>query len=338
MAALAILAACGKKTETPATPETESIPVRTVVVGQESLVIPIHASGLVRSLQEARPAFKTGGVIKRIFAEEGDAVLKGQLLATLNLTEINSQVTQAREAVDKARRHLQRVRNLFADSVATLEQVQNATTGLRMAEEGLTIATFNQHYSEVRAPIDGKVIRKLMSEGEVAGPGMPVFYIQGNNKEDWVVKAGLSDRDWARLKIGDPAQVTLDAFPGQVFPAKVHELAEVINPQSGTFDVELKLLTKPARLATGLVASVDISPASEGTFAIIPLDALVESNGREATVFVLQPDQTVKRTAIAIGHLQGNKVAITRGLKPGAVVVTDGAPYLENGSKVSVVN
>ena len=337
---LLILAACGKKDHSaeankPA-PDT-SIPVKVVDVSSEVISVPVQVSGIVSASNEARPAFKTGGIIARILVEEGAFVRQGQLLATLNLTEINAQVQQANEAVSKSKRDLTRAKNLYADSVATLEQVQDATTGLSVAEQNLQIARYNQSYSEIRSPISGKVVKKLMNQGEVVGPGTPVFYILGSAQADWVVKSGLVDRDWARLKLGDRAEVRLDAYPNRNFAAKVSQLADVGNPQSGTFDAEFAFTGTMPRLAVGLIASLNIYPKEDGAHPIVPIDALVESSGTKAIVYVLQSDNTVKRTEVSIGQIFENKAIIAAGLTAGSQVVTSGAPYLEDGSKVKVI-
>ena len=337
---LLILAACGKKdhsTETNKPAPDTSIPVKVVDVSSEVISVPVQVSGIVSASNEARPAFKTGGIIARILVEEGAFVRQGQLLATLNLTEINAQVQQANEAVGKSKRDLTRAKNLYADSVATLEQVQDATTGLSVAEQNLQIARYNQSYSEIRSPISGKVVKKLMNQGEVVGPGTPVFYILGSAQADWVVKSGLVDRDWARLRLGDRAEVRLDAYPNRNFAAKVSQLADVGNPQSSTFDAEFAFTGTMPRLAVGLIASLNIYPKEDGVHPIVPIDALVESSGTKAFVYVLQSDNTVKRTEVSIGQIFENKAIIAAGLTAGSQVVTSGAPYLEDGSKVKVI-
>lgn len=337
---LLILAACGKKDHSEGnktTPDT-SIPVKVVEVSSEKISVPVQVSGIVSASNEARPAFKTGGIIARILVEEGAYVKQGQLLATLNLTEINAQVQQANEAVAKSKRDLDRAKNLYADSVATLEQVQDATTGLSVAEQSLQIARYNQSYSEIRSPISGKVVKKLMNQGEVVGPGTPVLYILSGAQADWVVKSGLVDRDWARLKLGDRAEVRLDAYPNRTFMAKVSQLADIGNPQSGTFDAEFAFSGTMPRLAVGLIASLNIFPKDEGNHPIVPIDALVESDGNTAVVYVLQADNRVKRTPVTLGQIFENKAIIAAGLQAGSQVVTSGAPYLEDGSKVKVIH
>ena len=95
----------------------------------------ISAIAAVINGAEAKPSFKTGGVIAKTMVSEGQNVKKGQLLARLNLAEIDAQLSQANEAANKAERDLTRARRLLADSVATLEQVQNASTALEVAKK-----------------------------------------------------------------------------------------------------------------------------------------------------------------------------------------------------------
>lgn len=336
--ALFIAACSDKPGESPDTPAGTSaaIFVKTAAVERTQVSPPILASGMVATSSEARVSFKTGGVIKRAFVEEGAMVAKGQLLATLDLTEIDAQVRQAKEGLAKAKRDLERAQNLHRDSIATYEQVQNAGTAVDVATQNVQIAEFNRQFSEIRAPFHGKVVRQLLFEGEVTGPGMPVYYLMGAGAQDWILQVGLSDRDWARLQLGDQAKVTLDAYPGDTLPATVSQLAVVANPQSGTFDAELRLQPKGKRLAAGLVASVIIQPKNGHTYSLIPIEALVESNGKQAFVYTPDPKGHARRIPVQIGFLFGEKVAVTRGLEGVDAVITAGAPYLREGQAISI--
>jgi RND family efflux transporter MFP subunit len=210
--------ACGKKkTDKKTIADNETVAVKLVDVSNANSTEPIKASGLISSLHEARLSFKTGGIIEKIFVKEGQNIAKGQLLATLNLTEINAQVSQAQENVSKIERDLKRVNALYRDSVATLEQVQNLTTALSVAKQSLQIAQYNQGYSKIYAPTNGVVVKKMMNEGELASSGSPVFFVNAAGANDWVVKVGIADKDWTRLKLGDKAEISLDAFPDVKF-------------------------------------------------------------------------------------------------------------------------
>jgi RND family efflux transporter MFP subunit len=311
----------------------ESGVVKTVPVERYAESAHITALGIVLSESEAKPSFKTGGVISKTFVKEGDIVRKGQLLATLLMDEIDAQVLQAEEGLIKAERDRNRVSNLYADSVATLEQYQNATTGYEMARRNADIARFNRAYSEVRSPISGKIVKQIMRTGEVTGPGTPVFAIIGIGSQDWVIKAGLVDRDWARVKVRDKVRITMDAYPGKIFDGYISDKSSVGGSASGTFDVEIKLTNQPATMAAGLTANISISTADNETYDIIPIEALVKTNGNSAYAFSTENGKA-RKIRLTIARLLGDKVAISHGLEGVKAVVTTGAMYLEDGDTV----
>lgn len=329
---------CGTKADKPAqqaAPEEAVVPVKLTrvesVVRAESVV----ASGLVSSAEEARLSFKIGGILNKTFVEEGQTVRKGQLLATLDLTEIAAQVQQAQLAAEKSDRDLARVKALYADTAATLEQVQNVTTGRNVAQQALTIARFNQSYAQVRATVDGTVTRKLVNEGELVNPGSPVYIVSGNRQNDWIVRVGVSDKDWARLKLGNRAVVTLDAYPGQTFTGTVSELAQAADPLNKLYEVEVRLNPNGAKLAPGLFAKVTLQPAQTRSYAVVPVEAIVEGNGKEGFVYTLTDDRKhVRKVPVQIGFLDGSKVLLSNGLTGTAEVVSAGSAYLTEQSIV----
>lgn len=325
---------CNKKVkETTSNNTQEVIPVKIALAQKITTTDNIQASGFISSASEARLSFKTGGIIKNILVKEGEHVKKGQVLATLNLTEIAALTEQAKQAYEKAERDFKRAENLYKDSVATLEQMQNATTGLKIAKEQYDVALFNKSYSEIKAPEDGRIIKKLMNEGEIISPGMPVFFMNIAGKNDWLIKAGIADKDWAKLKIGDKATAVIDAYSETVFNAEVSQLAQAPDPLSGLYAVELKIQSNNMPLATGLFTKVSIKPSQHATYVSIPVDAVIEGNGNEAFVYTLQGSTAVKKP-VKIGFISNGKVMLHSGIDHNTQVITDGSAYLKNGTSV----
>jgi RND family efflux transporter MFP subunit len=191
----------------------------------------VVGSGVLASKKEAKLSFKNGGIVAALRADEGQDVRKGQVLAVLDLTEIDAQVAQARNNFEKAQRDRDRVQRLYADSAATLEQMQNATTGFEVASAAFTAARFNREHSVIVAPENGRILRRQVEEGELINPGSSVFLFAGGGAgEGWVVRTGIADRDMVKLKIGDRAKMTFDAYPGVSFPAVVTEIAAAADP------------------------------------------------------------------------------------------------------------
>jgi len=318
---------------------TVAAPVRTVRVAAvtgAALDNALHAAGLLTPKDEARLSFKVGGLVESIQVEEGQTVKAGQVLAVLKPAEIMASLEQARQATAKARRDLDRGRALLADGVATEEQVQDLTTAFKVAGAAQSGAEFNASHARIVAAVDGVVLRKLAEPNESVQAGQTVVVLGGANR-GWIVRVGLADRDVVRVRVGDSARIEFDAWPGRAFNGRVGNIASAADAGTGTFMVELQLDAGGARFVQGLVAKVALSPETTASGNVIPVQALLEANDKEAGVFVLDPAaRTVRRVNIQIGRMSEGQIEVTDGLERGALVVTDGAAFLENGESVRV--
>jgi membrane fusion protein, multidrug efflux system len=336
-------AACNKsdtKKVSSTPPPDDRVAVRTVPVVQRGASPTVTAAGVLTSDGEQRLSFKIGGIVRKIFVAEGQDVKAGQLLAVLDKTEIDASVAQAQQGLQKAERDLERVNALYRDSSATLELLQNATTARDVAKELVRVAQFNQQYAEIRATRSGRIIKKIMNEGEIIGPGMPVLVLFAANATDWVVRCNVSDRDWASLRIGQVAELTFDAFPNETIAGKVSELAPAADPGNGLYTIEISVTPQGRRFAPGLFAQATIRSSGNGQaqLATLPIEAIVEGDGRAAFVYAVQPDgASVRKVPVTIAYLDGRQVFIANGLQGVNQVVTAGAPYLTEQKKVQIV-
>ena len=314
------------------------VPVRINAVEYVKMAKAIHTYGRVSSTKEMKLSFKIGGIIQKIFVDEGQSVSRNQLLAQLNLAEIDSQVSQAKSGFEKAQRDLERIENLYKEKAVTLEQYQNVQTAFQIAQSRLKAAEFNFTHSKIRAPSRGRILKRLVEENELIGAGMPVFFFATTEK-DWIVRVGISDSDLVRVKTGDPATVTFDAYPGEEFPAEISQIVESADAHTGTYELELKVETGKKRLVSGFVADVIITPTEKQDYSIIPVEALIEAEGQRGYVFTVDAgSQRAKRIPVTIGFLFDDKVAIISGLENIPMIVTDGAPYLNEGSEIRILN
>ncbi len=325
-----------KQEKTPEQDEVQ-IPVQLTEVKTSERTEPVHVAGTVASLEEARLSFKTGGIIQKILFREGQQVRKGQLLATLDLTEIKAQVSQARLSWEKAERDMNRIQKMLDDTAATLEQFQNSKTGFEVARQNLDMAEFNLAHSRILSPIDGVVTRKVMNEGEMTGPGSVVLIVNANRRSDWVVHVGVSDRDWARLTTGNRANVQLDAYPDQVFEGQVSQMAQSADPATRLYEIEIKLLNPAVRMASGMFAKAELLPSISKNYKVIPVEALIEGHGKEGFVFIDQQGKARKK-AVTIGYLDGDHVLISKGLDSIDAVITAGSAFLTDGASIQVSN
>jgi RND family efflux transporter MFP subunit len=315
--------------------KVEDVKVRVVPVVIQEISLPVKSGGVVTTSEEVKLSFKTGGIVARTYFKEGDPVKKGQLMAILNLSEINSQVNQAKNGFEKAQRDYNRAKNLFADSVATLEQMQNAETALNVSKSVLDMVNFNLSHSRIVAPKTGVILKQLVKENELVAPGYPVYAL-GVSGKSWIIRTALSDRDIVKINVGDSAKVTIDAWPDQPFSAIVSQIDEASNPMTGTYEIELKLGETKNRLASGFIANIEIFPGKKVSYYLIPMASVVEADGRTGYVYEVTSVGLAKKVKVNIATLYGTQAAISGGLENVKEVVTEGAAYITDGTPVAI--
>ena len=331
-----LIAFSGCRPKTAPVKTDEAVKVRTTKIRTGEISLPIHSTGILSSDQEMKLSFKTGGIIAKIPVREGDKVKKGTLLASLNLSEINAQVNQARNGFEKAKRDFTRAGNLYRDSVATLEQYQNATTALSVARSNLEIAQYNLSHSTIIAPDNGIILKQLYKTNEMVGSGYPVFLF-GSTGKNWKIKAGFPDKDIVKINQGDSARVILDAWPGVNFRGVVTQVAEMSAPLTGTYEAEISVKDAGYRFASGFVAGVDVYPSKAESFLTVPVQSLIEADGRSAYVFIVTSEGRAKKMKVDIQTLIGTSAAVTGIGDSIAEIVSEGAAYLRDGVRVNVV-
>ena len=332
LAGLVILAACGDSG--PKEAAEPVVAIETIKITDTIIVIEVRTAGKLASKSESKLSFKTGGIIQKIMVDEGQSVRKDQLLAQLNLEEINSRVSQAELALKKAERDYGRAGNLYRDSVATLEQFENAGTALEIARSNASIANFNLQYSTIRAPAYGKILKRIAESNEIIAPGHPVFLFASTGS-DWVVRANLTDRDIVRVRMRDSAHVRFDAYPGEIFTGVISEIGTSADPYTGTYEVEVRMTRRPEKLVSGFIAKVDIYPEALEKHVVIPVESLIYGTGLTAYVLVMK-DQQPERRKILIRAVTDQGIVVGEGLTPGEEIVVEGAEYIKPGSRIQV--
>jgi RND family efflux transporter MFP subunit len=311
------------------------VPVEVVSLALSTEIIPIEAGGTIGAKEEAKLSFKIGGIIDQVSAREGQYVRRGTVVARLKTTEVDAQVMKARQAKDKLQRDLERVKKLYAEEAATLEQVEGLTTALEIASSDLEIAGFNQTYAKITAPVSGRIVKRFAERGELIGPGSPVFLMIGEGSGSYVLRVGVADRDVLTLVMGDRAEVRLDAYEGAIVPATITQIAAAADPRTGTFEVELTLDGKGKILKSGFIGRASIFPSRQPAHYRLPLDALVEGKGRNVRIFYPDAEGRAAARMVRFSHLLDDDFVVPeRELTGVREVITKGAAYLTEGASI----
>ena len=338
IALIMALGACSSSDRDSGLPADDTvIPVRVQPLVATDTAGTVTATGTFTTDDETALAFRSGGIIQQLRVKEGESFRKGQLLAAVEATEINTALEQARLGQEKAERDYRRARQLYADSVATLEQLEHAKTAFDAAKQDVQRASYVAGHTAITAPFDGYVLQRPANVGQVVGPGTPVLVVASHAKGGWLLKVGVSDRQWSAIQLGNSAMVTTDVLPGTGLRAEVARKSEGVNPQSGVFNVYLKLMDAPSpALASGLFGRATIRLAQTSGVWLIPFDALMDGDGKKAYVFVTADGKTARRVEVEVSGIQKGHAVVTAGLENGGSLIVSGSPYLRDGSLITI--
>ncbi len=328
--ALSIGSCSVKKTEKETGAEMENPSVTTASITSVSYYDKIRTSGYLAYNNEYKLSFKTGGIVESVFVKEGQVVKTGTVMATLKPEEIEAKVSQAEIAVDKARRDHKRVEALYADSVATKEQLQNAESQLRNAEMDLQTAMFNYKQSKIIAPANGVVQKVEIDANEVVGPGNPAIVFGAENM-GMVLVANVSDADVVKIAVGDTASLEFDPYPGTTFHGEIFEIAGMATPATGTYEVKILVKDTGRKLLPGFIGSAIIQSSINNIWYRLPVEALVSANNNAGVIYTLENGVALQKD-IKIERILDDAILVTGDITDGKNVIVSGQHRLSGKS------
>lgn len=339
LVSLLFIWSCEKKTSTKETSAVNDVlVVRIVQPSYQNQTSQVTATGKIVSDAELKLAFKTGGYIQRVFVQEGQEIRAGQLLAELDLSEIQAQVQQAKSALTKAERDYLRAKKLGDEQAILPYTVQDAQTALEVSKEQLKVAEFNQKWSRIYAPKSGRIIRQLAQEGELITPFSPVF-LMSTGEDTFFLRAGITDKELVSVRMGQAATIQLDAYPNESFDGNITQLGAIAHPATGLFDIEIKLKNNSKLIRSGFIGQAILQSTTATDGLVIPIETLVGANQNDGFVFVYDTTtQKVRKTAVQIGSINGQMVQLKGGIQQTDYIVDKGANFLSDQEKVTISN
>ena len=310
------------------------------------------------------------GRVSRLIAKPGEHVERGAPLFAIEASEFvqgHNDLITAVAGVDKAKSRLalaqmaeKRQRDLQAIRGGALKDLEQAQSDLVQAQGDLraaeiTLAAVRNRLrilgrsdediadlekrdrvgaeTIVAAPIAGTVIQRKVGLGQYinAGANDPVYTI-GDLSTVWLV-ANVRESDAPKMKVGAAVQVTVLAFPGQVFNAKLDYVAPALDPNTRRLPVRAEIHNPDHELLPEMFASFRISAGEGRSMPAVPADAIVYE-GANARVWVARPDsKTVVSRAFVVGDTSNGLVEVKKGLNVGETVVTSGTLFIDRAAR-----
>ena len=328
MAAATLFSACGKKTAEETADAPKADPIVSVVTAQaEDIDITNTYTSNIEPFVTNNIVSQSAGRIVSINAEVGNQVKKGQVLARMD--DVNLAKTRLQIVNDSI--ELSRLTELYNLGAVAQADYDMAKLSLNLARKTYSNLAEN---TVLRSPINGVVTARNYDKGDMYSMALPIFVVEQISPVKMLIN--ISESLFTQVNEGMLFDVTVEAYPGEVFQGKVNLIYPTINASTHTFPVEVVVENKDQKLRPGMFARVS---ANFGTnhHVVVPDVAVVKQMGSgEHFIYVLQADNTVKYTLVETGKRMGNKYEIISGINEGDKVVTEGQVRLKDGVKVTV--
>jgi RND family efflux transporter MFP subunit len=297
---------------------------------------PVAAMGTIGFRFEISLSFKTGGIVDTINNDLGDAVKRGQVVATLKPTETSARLSAALANVTVNERSADRLQKLRASGAVSDADREKAEYDYKNALATAQIARFDSQSAAILAPTDGVVLRRVADPNQVVAAGEAVLVI-GDQDSGKVARADFAARDVQYLKPGDSADIA-PTDGGAAVTGTVARISPKADATSGGFTVEVALPPN-TRLLAGDTAEVRLTSAdmAGGTRMLqIPPLALLDARGNQGMVYVVDAHDVAHRRAVRIADITDGGVGVMDGLAAGERLIVSGGAYVREGSRVQV--
>jgi len=308
------------------------VPVEVAAVSRQPVASYLETNGTLEAEHEVDIVARTSGPIVELAAEEGMVVRRGQLLARIDPVEARAQYEIAKVQLQEATRTYDRGKASHEAQLISDEEYEQLLAAKESAEAELHGREIVLDYTEIRAPFDAIVIERAVRRSENVQVNQRLFRI--SDFDPLLCRIQVPERELSRLEKGQPAWLTVEAWPEERFPAKVLRISPVVEATSGTIRVTLAVEARE-RLRPGMFASVFLEIDRHDSALAIPKSALsMESLGD--VVYVVDGDVAARRP-VDLGYEEADVVEVVSGLQESDRVIVVGQDGLSDGTPVRVL-
>ena len=351
VAALAGAAACGGTEAGSTTTQTvRSVPVRTATVQTRDLTQTLTLTGTLDPRAEVSVAPEVSARLERVPKNEGDRVVKGQVIAVLDSADFKLAHDRAAAmlAIADANRAHARAEKERADSLlktggitdkdhlSAQVAVQVADASYAQAASELAIAQRQLGRTTIAAPLSGRISKRFVDAGAMVAANTPIYTIVDDSQFEF--RAAVASGDFGKLRVGEKVTVTADALPGFVIEGQVNRITPQVDTRSRSFEVVVRVPGAP-ELVSGLFTRGEVHVRDIPGSLVVPPGALVRDgvDPSHAQTFAVVGGKAERRD-VTVGVEVADAVQVTSGLQAGDVVVLDPPSALGPGTQVQVEN
>lgn len=328
----ALAVACsGGEASTNDTTQTEErvAQVRTLALEPRTVQDRVSLPADVLPLRRAVLAAEVPGAVESVRADLGQRVGAGSLLTAIDERSLAQRVAETEALLRDAELEFERAENLLSRRAITKAKWISAQTALDVARARLAAAKLDLDKARVSAPWGGSIAARFVEVGDYVTPGTPLFELVDASRVK--VRAPARAADVPFLEVGRQVEVRLDAFPNEVFVARIERLGAQLDTASRTLDVEAEIANPDGRLKPGMLARLEVPRRELADALVVPMKAVVDL-GESKAVYVVE-DGRASRKPVTLGPVVGEEVVVD-GLTPGTRIIVEGLHVVSDGQRV----
>ena len=311
------------------------LPVEAVTVQPEPLAHGLSTVGTLRADEWVVVRPEVPGRIVKIHFSEGQRVEQGAVLFTLDASVPRAALREALANLDNARRVNTRTTELARQQLISRTELDNAQAQLSVSEARVASARAQLDKMSLVAPFDGVVGLREVSVGAFVTVGQNLVNL--TRLDPMEVDFSLPERDLARVAVGQPLIVTVDAFGGQSFKGKIEAIDPMLDVNSRSAKLRAQVENPEHKLRPGLFARIGLDTGDGAKALLVPEQALLQQGDTRFVYKIV--DGKAARTVVKTGQRLPGKLEILEGLKAGDQVITagQGKPMMMDGMPVMVL-
>ena len=342
------ITSCGSDKKNEATDSGQPVSVKVNAVSESGSSPFLTASGTIEAVNSANLSTRMMGYVTKVHVKVGDKVSKGQLLVSINNTDlqakkaqVNASITEATAAFNNASKDYNRFKNLLADNSVSQKEFDDMAAHYNMAKARLEGANQMKNevsaqfaYSNITAPFSGVVTSKSIDEGDMANPGMPLISVE--TPGTFEVTALVPESEISKITSGTSVNVLVKSM-NATLTGKVTEVSTSAANTGGQYIVKVALDKTDASILSGMFVTVQfpVKTQEKVEMVLIPKSALV-TKGQLSGVYTVSESKTALLRWLRLGRTFGDQVEVLSGLAANEPYITWADGKLYNGVKVTI--
>lgn len=308
------------------------IPVVVTEVTEKPFASIVEALGTAAANEAIVVTAQETDKVQTLYFEDGELVKKDQLLVTMNTVEERARLSELEVNLAEARRQLARVRDLAKENAASEQVLDERKAAVDALVAQISVAKAQIADREIRAPFDGLLGTRQISEGALVRPGDQITTL--DDIHTLKVDFSVAERHLPSVKLNQKVQASSVAYPDRVFEGVISHIASRVDPVTRAIQVRALVSNPELDLRPGMLLQIVVEKNITNSL-VIPEAALVPIND-EQFVYVVEEGK-VQRTKVILGERRTGEVQILDGIQSGQQVVTAGTIRLRDGVAVKVV-